>query len=145
MLAVHPTDVAVRQSIEGGSGIVESIVTEVEHDTADAARESAQAKIRTYCQEAEKFTFDSQSRELVWNVGELMVAQGILNPASNIAFQISFVPYPNQRGQTPVVINEVTVTGQDTWAGEILQARDNEIITALPDDPSISTEKGTVR
>ena len=96
-------------------------------------------------EEAEKFTFDSQSRELVWSVGELMVAQGILNPAPSIAFQISFVPNSSQRGQTPVIINEVTITGQDTWAREVLQARDNEIITALPDDSSISAEKGTVR
>jgi len=96
-------------------------------------------------EEADKFTFDSQSRELVWNIGELMVAQGILNPAPNIAFQISFIPNSGQRGQTPVIINEVTITGQDTWAGEILEARDSEIITALPDDSSISVENGTVR
>ncbi len=96
-------------------------------------------------EEAKKFTFDSQSRELVWNVGELMVAQGILNSAPNIAFQISFTPTSEQKGQTPVIINEVTITGQDTWAREMLQARDNEIITVLPDDPSINTEKGTVR
>lgn len=96
-------------------------------------------------EEAEKFTFDSQSRELVWNVGELMVAEGILNPAPNISFQISFTPYSSQIGQTPVIINEATVTGQDTWAGEILQAKDNELITALQDDPSITPEEGTVR
>ncbi|MDP2664334.1 MAG: hypothetical protein Q8P08_02775 [bacterium] len=91
-------------------------------------------------EQADKFTFDSQSRELVWNVGELMVAQGILNPAPNIAFQISFVPSSGQRGQTPVIINEVTITGQDTWAGEIIRANDREIITVLPDDPSVNTE-----
>lgn len=96
-------------------------------------------------EEAERFTFDSQSRELVWNVWELMVAQGILNPAPNITFQISFVPNSSQKGQTPVIINEVTITGQDTWVGEILEARDREISTVLLDDPSISTEKGTVR
>jgi hypothetical protein len=47
-----------RQTIEGGgSGLVEEMVTEVQHESSEAITESAQAKLTQYCQEAEKFTY----------------------------------------------------------------------------------------
>lgn len=60
-LAVHPTDAIARAAIEGGTGIVEDIVTEAQHESSEAIKESAQAKISQYCQEAERFTY--QTRE----------------------------------------------------------------------------------
>lgn len=58
-LAVHPTAPAERQEIEGGTGIVEAIANESEHESAEAMLESAQAKIAQYCQEAEKFSYQT--------------------------------------------------------------------------------------
>ncbi|MDP1538665.1 MAG: hypothetical protein Q8M00_01395, partial [bacterium] len=91
-----------------------------------------------------KITFDSQSREIVWNVGDLIVGQGILTPAPNIAFQISFVPEMNQRGQVPELISEARITGQDQWTAEILQATSPSINTSLPDDEGVP-EEGVVK
>jgi len=91
-------------------------------------------------EQTDKITFDSQSREIVWNVGDLIVGQGILTPAPNIAFQISFVPGANQVGQVPELISEARITGQDQWTGEILQATSPSINTSLPDDEMVSEE-----
>jgi len=91
-------------------------------------------------EQTDKITFDSQSREIVWNVGDLIVGQGILTPAPNIAFQISFVPEMNQQGQAPELISEARITGQDQWTGEILQATSPSINTSLPDDEMVSEE-----
>ncbi|PIV44946.1 MAG: hypothetical protein COS25_02480 [Candidatus Nealsonbacteria bacterium CG02_land_8_20_14_3_00_37_10] len=91
-------------------------------------------------EQTDKITFDSQSREIVWNVGDLIVGQGILTPAPNIAFQISFVPGANQAGQVPELISEARITGQDQWTGEILQATSPSINTSLPDDEMVSEE-----
>lgn len=96
-------------------------------------------------EEADKFTFDSMSRELVWNIGDLMVAQGILNPAPNIAFQISFTPETIQKGQTPDLIGEVRITGEDQWTKETLGATSQAINTTLPDDQTITLEMGIVK
>lgn len=96
-------------------------------------------------EEADKFTFDSISRELIWNIGDLMVAQGILNPASNIAFQISFIPEAGQKGQRPNLIEEVRITGEDQWTKETLEAASDAINTTLPDDQTITTEMGIVQ
>jgi len=91
-------------------------------------------------EQTDKITFDSQSREIVWNVGDLIVGQGILTPAPSIAFQISFVPGANQVGQVPELISEARITGQDQWTGEILQATSPSINTSLPDDEMVSEE-----
>lgn len=96
-------------------------------------------------EQTDKITFDSQSREIVWNVGDLLVGQGILTPAPNMAFQISFVPEMNQRGQVPELISEARITGQDQWTGEIITATASAINTALPDDFTTSPEKGIVQ
>jgi len=96
-------------------------------------------------EEMEKFAFDSQSREIVWNIGNLKVGQGVLNPAPNISFQIEFIPEEIQRGSIPNLISEAKVTGEDSWTGMTLEAISAAINTTLPDDPTITEEMGVVQ
>jgi len=53
-----------RQAIEGGTGIIEDITTEARHETGDAMRESARAKLILYCQDAEKFIYQTRTSGL---------------------------------------------------------------------------------
>jgi len=96
-------------------------------------------------EEMEKFAFDSQSREIVWNIGNLKVGQGVLNPAPNISFQIEFIPEEIQRGSIPNLISEAKITGEDSWTGMTLEAISAAINTTLPDDPTITEEMGVVQ
>ena len=59
MISVAADDLAqaARAAIEGGTGITEEIVTEAQHITAAAIRESASSKLLRYCQESERFTY----------------------------------------------------------------------------------------
>lgn len=93
----------------------------------------------------EKFTFDSNSREIVWNVGTLQVGQGVLNPAPNISFQIEFIPEETQRGSTPDLISQAKISGEDSWTGESLEAVSPAINTTLPDDETVTEEMGIVQ
>jgi len=95
--------------------------------------------------EALKFAFDSQSREIVWLVGDLEKGSGVFTPTKNIAFQVSFTPNEFQRGQTPNIINAATVTGEDSWTDRILEATSPAINTSLPDDESITEEMAEVQ
>ena len=63
-LAAHPTDHTARAAIEGGTGIVENMLIEAQHETAAAMQESAQGKISQYCREAEKFYYSTTDRGL---------------------------------------------------------------------------------
>ncbi|OIP76094.1 MAG: hypothetical protein AUK06_00595 [Parcubacteria group bacterium CG2_30_36_18] len=93
----------------------------------------------------EKFTFDSQSREIVWNVGDLKVGNGVLNPAPNISFQVEFTPDETQRRSTPDLISEAKISGEDSWTGEDIEAINPSINTTLPDDETITEEMGRVQ
>jgi hypothetical protein len=93
---------------------------------------------------ASKFSFDPESREVVWSLGDLEGGKGISTPPPNIAFQISFVPTEEQIGQTPEIIEEVKFSGEDTWTEKILEATSSAINTALPDDPTMKPEMGIV-
>ncbi len=96
-------------------------------------------------EQTDKITFDSQSREIVWNIGELTTGEGVLTSAPNVSFQISFVPEESLRGQSPELISVPSITGQDGWTGEIIQAVSSLINTTLLDDSKVSKEEGTVK
>jgi len=94
-------------------------------------------------EEASKFTFDSESREIVWQVGELKVGKGVLNSSPNIAFQIAFTPDVSQIGQTAKIIEGAEIIGEDAWTKETLRFSTNSLDTSLPDDSTV--ENGVVQ
>jgi len=95
-------------------------------------------------EEIERFTFDSQSREIVWDIGELNVGQGIFDSAPTIAFQVALTPDSAQKGQTPEIIREAKITAEDSWTKESLEATAPAIDTTLPDDETVTEEMGQV-
>jgi hypothetical protein len=94
---------------------------------------------------ASKFSFDPDSREIVWSLGNLERGKGVFTPPLSIAFQVSLLPTESQRGKTPEIISEVKVSGEDSWTEKILEATSTSITTALPDDPQIKPEMGIVQ
>ena len=82
-----------------------------------------------------RLTFDSNSREIVWEVGDLDPGVGIATLAPTVSFQISFSPQESQRGQTPEIISRVKITGEDAWTDELIEKNFSSITTELPDDP----------
>ena len=68
--------------------------------------------------ESSNFSFDSQSREIVWSIGDgqaMKAGAGILNPAPNIAFQLDLT------GEFTTIINEAIITGEDQWTESFIQ------------------------
>ena len=93
---------------------------------------------------ASRFSFDPNSREIVWSLGDLNRGVGISTPPPTIAFQIALLATESQKGQTPEIIGEVKAFGEDTWTGKILESTFPAITTALPDDPAMKPELGIV-
>lgn len=97
----------------------------------------AQAKLTgKILPEDARLTFDSESREIVWEIGDLEPGAGIVSPPPTISFQISFLPQESQRGQTPEIIGKAKVSGEDLWVEKTIEKFALPITTALPDDPS---------
>ncbi len=78
-------------------------------------------------------SFDSASREIVWDIGNIPSGVG-----SEVFFQIVFDPRNDQRGDELDIISEARFSARDTWTDAIISATYRAISTALPDDPSIN-------
>lgn len=96
--------------------------------------------------QASKFTFDKNSREIVWNVGDLKATEGISGTvAPNISFQVKLTPTAGQLGQSPQIISETTISGDDQWTSQTLNSTSPAITTLLPDDTTLTNEMKIVK
>ncbi len=82
--------------------------------------------------ELSNFTFDSQTREIIWSVGNLK--KGILG--STIVFQVKLTPNSSQRGSAATLVDQVIITGYDAWTESNLSSSSIFINTSLPDPSS---------
>ena len=77
-------------------------------------------------------------------MGNWQISTGILTPAQYIAFQIALTPSATQMGQVVEIIKASTISGKDTFTASNLEARDGPISSDLPDDSTMTWEKGRV-
>jgi len=82
-----------------------------------------------------RFTFDSQSREIVWEVGNLEAGKGVLNEAPSVAFQIEFRSDTLSAGETPEIVGQAKITGQDVFTESMLQSIAPALNTLLAGTP----------
>lgn len=92
-----------------------------------------------------KFSFDSESKEIVWDIGDLTAGSGISSIAPTIAFKVAFTPTSSQRGQTPNIIGEAKITADDTWTESLIEKTSPAVNTTLPNDPSMGQGMGVVQ
>jgi len=96
--------------------------------------------------ESSKFAFDSQSREIVWQAGDLKMSQGVSGTAApNISFQVKLIPTFSQAGQTPEIIGIAEISGEDQWTNTTIISHASAITTSLPDDETITAGGGIVQ
>lgn len=95
-------------------------------------------------EEKEKFAFDSQSGEILWDVGSLEPGGATPVPQKSLSFQIVLAPSENQRGLVATLINEARISGEDQFTGATLKSSSNSVDTTLPDDTTVNPEQGVV-
>lgn len=81
------------------------------------------------------FTFDPESREIIWNIGKIGAFQYFKTPL-NLAFQVESSD-SSQINNVPILINQAEILAQDLWTSEILQEKANARDIDLPDDESV--------
>lgn len=91
------TDIDNRASIEGTSGKVEVMTIETQHESGDSSSQSAQGKINQYCQDAEKFTY--QTYEAGLSPGQLQ--------------QITYAPFGFTNHEMLIESIVITTSGED--------------------------------
>jgi hypothetical protein len=88
--------------------------------------------------------YNSQTGQVIWSVGDLPAATGILLPVREVAFQVSITPSLAYLGNLVELIGQSKAIGQDNFVNLELTSIDKAIDTDLPDDPKIDRSKGIV-
>ncbi len=93
---------------------------------------------------SEDLTYNSSTKEIVWNVGNLRRGTGITEIGKEVAFQIAFTPSLSQVDGTPVLINDAILTGHDDFANVSVRVNKNSLNTQLGNDASLPPGGGRV-
>ena len=82
----------------------------------------------------ENLTYNAFTKEITWNVDKVPKGSGIIGPARNVAFQISFKPSLSQVKTVPVIINDAVLTGHDDFANVDVTVKKMRLNTKLDSD-----------
>jgi len=64
---------------------------------------------------SEVYSYDENSKTLVWNIGNMPAGTGINSNAREISFQVSLFPSISQVGEKPNLLRNLTFTALDTF------------------------------
>ena len=92
----------------------------------------------------EDLTYNSSTKEITWNVGNIPKGTGITGAEKEIAFQIAFIPSLSQIGSLPVIINDSILTGHDDFANVDVRVSKTSLNTKLDNDPLFPSSEGVV-
>ncbi len=84
----------------------------------------------------ENLTYNSSTKEIVWNADRIGKGVGITGDPRTVSFQISFSPSLSQVGTTPIIINDAILTGHDDFANVDVRVNKQGINTRLDSDPA---------
>lgn len=92
----------------------------------------------------QNISFNSVGSEVVWDVGDIESGAGISNSPKEVAFQISFLPSLSQEGQSPVILNESTLSGMDSFTLTPVGETRPSLTTTLKTDPDFKYNEDKV-
>ena len=92
----------------------------------------------------ENLTYNSSTREIIWNIGGIPRGTGITTTDRNVSFQVILTPSLSQVGTMPVIINDSILTGRDDFANVDVKISKTSLRTQLNDDPLFPPAGGTV-
>ena len=76
----------------------------------------------------QKLSFDPDTREIVWSVGEMDPGQGIEQP-HQLSFQVELEPTDSQKGKFAQIVSDAVLSATDNWTGEYISATSSSITT----------------
>ena len=94
--------------------------------------------------EEERFYYNPETREIVWEMPKLSANTGIISPAKEVVFQVSITPKEEDVGKTMEIMSEVKATSHDEFTRNTIETFDSALTTELPDDYSVGVKEGIV-
>lgn len=91
----------------------------------------------------ENITYNKENREINWKIGSVLPGTG-LDSNREVSFILTFKPSLSQVGQAPVLVQNITLTGNDSYSGaQVGYARNNLYISSIS-GVSAGSGSGTV-
>ena len=81
----------------------------------------------------ERLNFDSNTRILSWNIGNVASGTGFTRSAEEVSFKVGIVPSVNQIGSTPNLLSGPRVTARDAYTETQLVFENPQITTEYSD------------
>ncbi len=92
------------------------------------------------------FVFDSQSREIIWDLGEIKAGQGANGTDSpSLSFQVSLTPTASQLGQVSEIITRAQAFGDDTWTQKLINSEIKTTNSGSLSDPNFNYSQGIIQ
>lgn len=85
---------------------------------------------------SEDVTYNSVSREIVWDIGTISRGAGLTGSPKEVSFQIGFAPSLSQVNTVPILVNETVLTGYDDFAKVDVRVVKLPLTSDLLNDPS---------
>ena len=93
---------------------------------------------------SEDITFNQSSGQVTWNIGSIGAGAGFTSPSREVSFQVSLTPSLSQVGTEPVLVNNIALTGTDTFTNTSVGSSGATVTTDIKSDPDYSPDYGKV-
>lgn len=92
----------------------------------------------------ESLTYNSSTKEIIWNIGGISKDTGITGLGHSVSFQVAFTPSLSQVSTMPIILNDAILTGHDDFANVDVRVNKSSLRTSLNNDPLFPPIGGTV-
>lgn len=89
-------------------------------------------------------TFNSATREVVWDIGNIDSGVGTSSSPRQLNFQVKINPSGSQSGTTPNLIMETVFTGKDSFTGVEINKSASPVTTRLNRDSNYNSQNDSV-
>jgi hypothetical protein len=98
----------------------------------------------TFLPASENLTYNSTTRQILWNADRIPAGSGITGVARTVSFQVSLNPSLSQVGISPAILNSAVLTGHDDFANVSLTVNKASLSSSLSDDAAFPSSGGAV-
>lgn len=94
--------------------------------------------------DSETIVYDKNSGTIAWNIGNLGANISNSSRRREVSFQVSIQPSMSQVGQAPTLVNQATLTAQDTFTNTQVQSAQDPLTIRFSTDPQYREGQGIV-
>ncbi len=94
--------------------------------------------------DSENITYDNNSGQVVWNIGNMRAGTGSAYPAREVSFQVATTPSISEIGQSVPLLNSSVISGTDAFSGVRIGETKSPVTTNITSDPQYNEGMGNV-